>query len=77
MTYIIEKNIEIPPKQSRRKTCYPWEGMQVGDSFLVPGPGTAEQQGKIGNAAYSRSNQDGRKYTTRCVEGGVRVWRTA
>lgn len=52
--------------------------MEVGDSFFVPGA-TGRVQNNLANCgrAFARTNAPDRKFATRLVEGGVRVWRIA
>lgn len=58
----IDKNIPIPPKRGRPKK-YPFDEMEVGDSCLVKTKGVLSRR------------IDGKRFTTRTVKGGVRVWR--
>jgi len=67
----IEKGIPIPNDGRGRPSRYPWTTMDVGDSFFIPGK-TAHDFSGIASGAGFRT---GRKFTTRTVEGGVRVWR--
>lgn len=69
--YSIEKGIEIP-KSQKKNLKYPFRNMEIGDSFFV------EKDRRL--AAYSIVSQFARqnppmKFTTRVVDGGVRVWR--
>jgi hypothetical protein len=71
--YRIDKNIPLP--ENIKSSVYPWEEMEVGDSFFVPG-------GKISTisvAANYRGKTTGEKYVCRYVsngtDSGVRVWR--
>ena len=68
----IEKGMS-PPKQTVRY-AYPFEEMEVGDSFCVPVEGSGDRQ-KVLNACYRASKKLGWKFQTRKVEDGVRVWR--
>lgn len=61
----IDRGIPIPMRQNAR---YPFREMRVGDSILL----TGNSAGLTGQWARST----GWKFTTRKVEGGVRVWRT-
>jgi len=61
----------IPAPASRTK--YPWDAMKVGESFFVPGKSTNQ----LGGLLTARARADGRKYTSRTVDGGTRVWRIA
>ena len=76
----IEKNIERPKWSHGRSRKYPFSQMQVGDSFFVPVDDDNGKQ-KIGAsvrnaalAAVKRGASKGR-FSSRQVEGGVRVWR--
>lgn len=72
----VEKNIPIPKMKTGpgRSSIYPWEELEVGDSFFVPGKTPKQMSG----LASSRSKRgDGVKFKTRSVEGGCRVWRVA
>jgi hypothetical protein len=75
----IEKNIPIP-EPKKRKTKYPFQQMEVGDSFFYPLKeecNTALLQMKLNNAActYCRKNNEGKKFKTTQLKSGVRVWR--
>lgn len=67
----IEKNVPCP----KNFTKYPFDEMDVGDSFFV------EAQGKTINAAlisWKRRKKNigsGKKFIRRTVNGGQRVWR--
>lgn len=50
---------------------YPWEKMLVGDSFFVPNGKVTT----ISPTASIRGQKDGKFFSCRTVEGGVRVWR--
>lgn len=67
----VERGIPLPKRTGGRPQKYPWNEMQVGDSFFVP-------DGKIkmlSAATNFRTQISGHRYTLRSVEGGVRVWR--
>lgn len=76
----VEKDIPIP-EASHRKRRYPLDQMEVGDSFLVPtDPAMTfrKLQAKASSSvAYAHGTLGGRRFVTRQVEGGVRVWRIA
>ena len=77
-TYQIEKGVAIPARNFK-KSRYPFNEMDVGDSFIVPITGskrTTQTRLSASAASYSRYKQ-GRKFTVRVVENGFRVWRTA
>ena len=64
----IEEGIPIPKMRLRK---YPWEDMKVGDSFFVPDG----NNNTIQTAASYAGKRHNRKYCTRQVNGGIRVWR--
>ena len=69
---VIEKNIPLPPRQNRAST-YPFDDLEVGDSFFIEGK-SAKSFGSTVQAAAKRT---GAKFTTRAFDDGVRVWRIA
>ena len=77
----IEKGVPLPAAQEFiTKSRYPWDLMEVGDSFLVPteeGKTPRQLMQKISPSVSRRASRTGTKYTLRIVEGGVRVWRLA
>jgi hypothetical protein len=72
--YTIEKGVPISPQKrpgAGRKSKYPFRDMEVGDSFMEPGVAP-----KAARCAACRSGRRlNKKFMTRTVEGGVRVWR--
>lgn len=68
--YALEKDVEFPART--RKGKYPFEQMDVGDSFFVG----AVSVGSLRSTAYSASVRLERKFAVREVDGGVRIWRT-
>lgn len=81
MSFTIDKNVPVPASTAGRGPTYPFAAMQIGDSFFVPATGEAVKKRAAGlsraASAHAKKNE-GRKYTTRKVEGGgVRVWRIA
>lgn len=67
----VEKNIPVP--NARRQ--YPWRRMEVGDSFFLSGDFPAAKRSVIACSAASFGKRSGKKFITRRVEGGLRVWR--
>jgi len=59
----IDRNIPMP-------SPYPFYRMEVGDSFFVPDHLTQD----VRRVCYQ---QAGRKFATRVVAGGLRIWRIA
>lgn len=72
----IEKGVPIPPGGGRPTAPYPFDKMEVGDSFFTAGE---KAQSRISNSAKNYATKKGVKFTTRTVtEGGVkgaRIWR--
>lgn len=69
----VDRSIAIPEPRVGRPFKYPWSEMRVGDSFV------SESNARIllnAAASYARIRGLKRKYTTRKVEGGTRIWRT-
>ena len=68
----IDKNVPAPPPSHSK---YPWDAMEVGDSFF-----TTAAQGGMSSLIARQGSKRGWKFTTRQVtENGVkgcRVWRT-
>lgn len=79
--YAIEKGVPIPPKRHALSggSKYPWRQLEIGDSFLAPLPehGDARKHhASMTRSACQWAKAVNREFTTRRVEGGVRVWRT-
>ena len=70
----IEKGIPVPPpKRELRSGVYAvLRSLDVGDSFVARG-----KQDSVRGMACMAGKKYGRKFATRVVEGGVRVWRVA
>jgi hypothetical protein len=70
--YVIEKHIPVPTAR-RRGTIYPWNNMEVGDSFFVPNRDPQSFKNisrKYGKRFSARNWQEG-------TVKGSRIWRTA
>jgi hypothetical protein len=67
--YLVEKGLPVPGPTMPCK--YPWDQMEVGDSFFVEGGSVTT----LGASAYSAAKRLGWKFTTRTVPGGARSWR--
>ena len=72
---ITEIGIEsgVPAPKMRVVYAYPYEDMDVGDSFCVP----LEARAKVLNANYRAGKRLGRVFTAKTEGEQVRVWRTA
>jgi hypothetical protein len=69
--YEIEKGVEMPPDK-RKTSKYPFEKMEVGDSFFVPEKTAISLQSTC--SLYKQKT--GYKFILREVDGGVRIWRS-
>ena len=69
--YQIEKGIPMPEGKPGSK--YPFDGMKVGDSFLVP----RKDRSCVSSAATAYSKKYGTKFSMRTVDGVLRIWRIA
>ena len=73
MTVKIDKGIPVPPRGSNRASKYPYDKLEIGDSFFVKGKNAT----KFSASAYTQARKLGIKLTVRNEKDGVRVWRTA
>lgn len=73
----IEHDIPIPsPIREGKPPVYPWRKMEIGDSFLVPLDSYSRKaHSRLSTALSQAGRRSGRKFCTRRVEGGIRVWR--
>lgn len=67
----IEHGIPMPTRHS--PSPYPFDDMQVGDSFLFPSGTTSQQANSAAGKAGRRLN---RTFNTRTTPEGRRCWRT-
>ena len=77
----IDKNVAIPlnPGGAGRSSIFPWDEMEVGDSFFIPGKSTrhvalGKRRRKNGYRICCRTVTEGKG---RGAKKGVRVWRIA
>lgn len=61
----IEKNVPLP-----EKTVYPFDDMEVGDSFFDDTSGESKIRGEAGRASVM-----GRKFKVKKTPDGYRCWR--
>lgn len=75
-TVLVEKGIPIPEEKRGGKryrvSKYPWEQMEIGDSFFIPGCDTQQFSSRISVAQL----RTGYTFTARTAPEGVRIWRT-
>lgn len=70
---MVEKNIDMPVMRVTASK-YPYDEMEVGDSFMV----TSERVSMINTMCgvnKKKGEELGMKFIAKRVEGGVRVWR--
>lgn len=75
---IIEKNVALPPRRNPLSTgrprIYPFDIMDVGDSFAVP----MKKKNAVATTANRYGKNNNMKFTTRVMDNGtIRVWRVA
>lgn len=72
MEFKIEKNIPIPlAKRGKHTDKFPWDAMDVGDSFLINRPQT-----KACGVCHYAGKVRGWRFATRAVDAkNTRVWR--
>ena len=68
----IDKNVPMP--QPKNVVVYPYEDMEVGDSFVVNGD-SRYLLATVCNRNGKYAKKLGMRFTAKKVEGGVRVWR--
>jgi hypothetical protein len=75
VTFKITKAKDLPPPQKRTK--YPWDQLEVGDSFFVPC--APEKMPVLATSLTASGNRRVKDYriTTRREKDGIRVWRIA
>ena len=72
--YEIDKGIKIPDLKKTGPECaYPWDKMEIGDSFFI-------REGEINNpygiiSAPNKQYRFKKKFTCRKIEDGHRIWR--
>lgn len=77
----IDKNIPVPTSgiQKGRPRKYPIESLEIGDSFLIPYEKDVNKNAMhsraSGSIANFRKKHPEKKFTTRQMEDGIRVWR--
>lgn len=77
--YKIEKGVPLLGKNRPGKDEYPFSRLEVDESFLVPcEKGTKEVhllQTHLCSMANKACMHNNKRFTTRTVNGGIRVWR--
>lgn len=71
----IDKGVPVPVSYIRGRTpTYPWEAMEVGDSFFVIDRKMENFRSSCEKASIRHMPK---KFICRNVDGGVRAWRIA
>ncbi|MCK9506690.1 MAG: hypothetical protein M0Q95_21240 [Porticoccaceae bacterium] len=73
----IEKNIPIPAIEKKIMRKYPFGEMDVGDSFFVHGE-KGDDRAAIAARKYAHDQKVKgihRRYVSRAMPGGFRIWR--
>jgi len=73
MKFVVEKGIPLVGDGRGRQKNYPFENMNVGDSFAFP----KEIRVSVARAAHYHGKSKGKMFTTRAVDGAYRCWRIA
>lgn len=68
---LIESGIEIPPKRETKATDFPFDKLEIGQSFFSNYPNTAAL------VTFYKYRNPGKNFVTRFYPDGTRVWRTA
>jgi hypothetical protein len=69
----VEKDLPVP-----RRNSYPWNDMEVGDSFFLNYCDNKRlMANRVAASMTAASKRLGRKFTLRTTSAGVRVWRKA
>lgn len=74
----IEKGIPMPEKQKKKTGAaakYPWEQMEVGDSFFIPNPPTQANGRFTSMYAVASKRYAPKRFEQRQENGGLRIWR--
>ena len=71
MITAIDVEVGVPAPKMRVVYAYPYEGMEIGDSFVIP----LVARAKVLNANYRAGKRLGRYFAARTEGDTVRVWR--
>ncbi|MBK8810786.1 MAG: hypothetical protein IPN69_08665 [Acidobacteria bacterium] len=73
--YVIEKGVPLEKRQPYKKGRFPFDSMEVGDSFVVDK--NQYKNARASAALYGKRN--GKTFATRTLadKTNVRVWRTS
>jgi len=68
----IESGIPMPKIRHGRKSTFPWQKLEPGQSFFVPDGNVSS----LKSLCYQNSSPTGRRFRALVEGNGVRVWRT-
>lgn len=75
--FVVEKSIPLPSVRGGKTTLFPFEQMEIGDSFFVKE--TEYKKHTVASAAHTFGKHNKRTFAVRMVKGdgisGTRVWR--
>lgn len=71
--YEIDNDVPVPTTRSK----YPFDEMEVGDSFFVSGGSKLTLRKMRSASNWATKKFPDTKYSVRAVENGVRIWRVA
>lgn len=83
--YAVERGIPCPPRNNAERfyssqcAAYPFEIMEVGDSFLVPyipERTPLRELQRVASAMGEFHKATGKTFTNRTLKEGIRCWRT-
>jgi len=69
----IEKNIPLVGRSASRK--YPLAQLEIGDSFVIPCTTDKDLRSARQVASCANQRYEDKKFASRTVDGGIRVWR--
>jgi hypothetical protein len=68
----VDKGVPMPESNLGRPIKYPWNEMEVGDSFIIK---TEDYLSVRSNISYRNNVHRDRHFVIRKIEDGYRVWR--
>lgn len=74
MTYKIEKRIPLPPNAASSIKKYPFDKLEIGDSFFVPLQNGKSPSGLFASISQAKKRLNINLFSAK-VKGGHRVWR--
>lgn len=74
--YQVDSNVEVPQAKGKRN-AYPFKSLEIGDSFFIPVEkiDITKSQRKMSAICVTTGKRHGKKFVTRRVDGGLRIFR--